>query len=78
MQKAFPEKTRFLCPNPLFVFKSVREKSFPTPDFIKLIAINDAIGGNNAKIKGVPPKPSPFWGENVGKIYQTWNFGIII
>jgi len=27
-----------------------------------------------AKVKGVPPKPSSLWGENVGKIYSTWNF----
>jgi hypothetical protein len=50
MQIAFPEKTLF-CPNLLFVFKSVREKSFPTSDFIKWIAKNDANGGNDAKIK---------------------------
>ena len=24
----------------------------------------------------VPLQPSPLWGENVGKIYSTWIFGI--
>jgi hypothetical protein len=32
-------------------------------------------GGNDAKIEIVQPQPSPFQGENVGKIYQTWNPG---
>lgn len=30
-------------------------------------------GGNYAKFKLVPPQPSTLWGENVGKIYSTWN-----
>jgi hypothetical protein len=30
-----------------------------------------------AKVKRVPPQPSPLWEENVGKIYATWIFGII-
>ena len=34
-------------------------------------------GGNDAKIMGVQPQSSPWKGENVGKIYQTWNFGNI-
>jgi hypothetical protein len=61
----------------LFVFKSGREKSFPTSDLIKWIAKNDAIGGNNAKIKRVQPQPSLFWGETVGGKYQTWIFGLM-
>ena len=35
-------------------------------------------GGIYAIIKQVQPQPSPFQGENVGKIYQTWNFGSIL
>lgn len=70
-------KQLFSCLNPLFVFKSGREKSFPTSDFIKWIAKNDANGGNNTIIKCVQPQPSPLRGENVGKKYQTWNFGIV-
>lgn len=31
--------------------------------------------GNYAKVKQVPPQPSSIWGENVGKIYSTWNPG---
>jgi transcriptional regulator with XRE-family HTH domain len=31
---------------------------------------------NDAKIKGVPPKPSTLRGENIGKIYSTSIFGI--
>ena len=38
MQKAFPEKSRILCPNLLFLFKHSREKSFSTSDFMKWIA----------------------------------------
>ena len=34
-------------------------------------------GGYNAIINRVQPQPSPFQGENVGQIYQTWNFGKI-
>ena len=34
-------------------------------------------GGNYAKVKQVLLQPSPLWGENVGKIYSTWNPGII-
>jgi len=30
-------------------------------------------GGNYAKVKCVPPQPSPLWGENVGKIFSAWN-----
>jgi RimJ/RimL family protein N-acetyltransferase len=30
-----------------------------------------------AKVKRVPPQPSPLWDENVGKIYSTWIFGYI-
>jgi hypothetical protein len=33
-------------------------------------------GGNDAIVKQVPLQPSPLWGENVGKIYSTWIFGI--
>jgi hypothetical protein len=33
------------------------------------------IEGNDANIKCVQPQPSPFWGENNGKIYLTWNLG---
>jgi hypothetical protein len=32
--------------------------------------------GNDAIVKQVPLQPSPLWGENVGKIYSTWIFGI--
>jgi hypothetical protein len=34
-------------------------------------------GGNYAKVKQVLLQPSPLWGENDGKIYSTWNPGII-
>ncbi len=67
MQKAFPEKTPFLCPNLLFVFKSGREKSFPTSDFVKWIAKNTIHGENHVKLQCVQLQPSPFRGENVGK-----------
>jgi hypothetical protein len=33
-------------------------------------------GGDYAKVKCVPPKPSSLWDENVGKIYSTWNPGL--
>jgi hypothetical protein len=33
--------------------------------------------GNYAIVKQVPLQLSPLWGENVGKIYSTWIFGII-
>jgi hypothetical protein len=32
--------------------------------------------GNYAIVTQVPLQPSPRWGENVGKIYLTWIFGI--
>jgi len=50
MKKTFPEKTHFLCPNLLFVFKSGQEKPFPTSYFIKLTAKKSYNGGNNVKI----------------------------
>lgn len=28
---------------------------------------------NNAKVKGITPQPSDFWGENVGIIFSMWN-----
>jgi len=28
-------------------------------------------GGDHAKLKYIQPQPSPFWGEFVGKTYQT-------
>ena len=31
--------------------------------------------GNDAIVKQVPLHPSPFWCENVGKIYSTLVFG---
>ena len=34
-------------------------------------------GGNNAKFNDALPQSSSLWGENVGKIYSTWIFGII-
>lgn len=34
-------------------------------------------GKNNAKIKEILPQSSSIRGENVGKIYSTWNFGIV-
>jgi hypothetical protein len=37
----------------------------------------DQYGGNNAEIKGIQPQSSPWKGENVGKTYQTWNFGLM-
>jgi len=35
-------------------------------------------GGNDAKIDWVVTQPTPSQDENVGKIYQTWNFGKVI
>jgi hypothetical protein len=34
--------------------------------------------GNHAKLKYVQPQSLPLQGENGGKIYSTWNPGIII
>jgi hypothetical protein len=64
------KKQPFSCLNLLFVFKSGREKSFPTSDFMKWIVKKMQNGGNDAKVKGVLLQPSSFWGENIGKICQ--------
>jgi hypothetical protein len=32
-------------------------------------------GGNHAKVNRVSPQPASIWGENVDKIYSTWNPG---
>lgn len=71
-------KNAFLYPNLLFVFKIGQEKPFLTSYFIKLTVKKSYIGGNKTKINSVQPQPSPFWGENNGKIYLTWNPGIIL
>ncbi len=34
-------------------------------------------GGNHAKLKRVQPQPSPFLGDFVGIIYQTWDLSTI-
>jgi hypothetical protein len=59
----------------LLVFKSSLEKPTPMPDFMKWIVKNVVKWRNNAKIKRVQPQPPPFQHENVGKTFQTWNFG---
>ena len=46
--------------------------------FEKLFANTYAEWQNNAKFKKVPPKYSPAFVENVGKIISTWNFGYCI
>jgi len=50
MQKVFPEKLSFSYLKLLFVFKSGREKPFPTLN-LKKDRKNDVIGGNNARFK---------------------------
>jgi hypothetical protein len=35
-------------------------------------------GGDCIKVKEILPKTSSIWGENVGKIYSTWIFGIYL
>ena len=41
-KKFFLKNFSFLCPNPLFLFKSGWKKPFPMSDFMKRIAKNDA------------------------------------
>ena len=36
------------------------------------------IGRNDVKIRCLQPQQLPFWGENNGKIYLTWNPGTTI
>lgn len=43
---------------------------------VKIVSVKSmGNGGNHAKLKYVQPQPSPFWGEFIGKVYQTWNLG---
>ena len=61
---------------PLFVFNFSREKSVPISEFVKRLAKMMLNGEHHAKIKSNLPRLSLQRGENVGRIYQTWNFGM--
>ena len=75
MQKVFPEKTRFYVPICCLYLSKAEKKHFLHPILWNgsLKSLDNA--GNHANLKCVQPQPSPFWGEFVGKIYQTWNLG---